>query len=218
MFLIDAPVAGAYHLVTALTAVVPPAVAIVILTVAVRAALLPLAISAARSVRARARLAPQAGKLQRKYAEDPERLLRETSAMYRREGVSLTGGLLPVLAQAPFFVVLYQLFVRATIGGQANVLLTHTLLTAPLGQSWIGVAGTAGLLSVPSAVFAGLVALLVLVAWWTSRRLPAGTPALVRLLPFGTVVFALFTPLAAGLYLLVSGTWTAGERLALARP
>jgi YidC/Oxa1 family membrane protein insertase len=36
-------------------------------------------------------------------------------------------------------------------------------------------------------------------------------------LPFGTVVFAAFVPLAAGLYLLTSGTWTAVERAVLRR-
>jgi YidC/Oxa1 family membrane protein insertase len=41
--------------------------------------------------------------------------------------------------------------------------------------------------------------------------------ALARVAPFATVVFAAFLPLAAGLYLLASGTWTAVERAVLHR-
>ncbi|MDL4816065.1 hypothetical protein [Actinomadura opuntiae] len=53
-----------------------------------------------------------------------------------------------------------------------------------------------------------------------ARTAPAGAGAagvLARVAPFGTVVFAVFMPLAAGLYLLASGTWTAVERAVLHR-
>jgi YidC/Oxa1 family membrane protein insertase len=54
------------------------------------------------------------------------------------------------------------------------------------------------------------------VAWWSARRL--ATPiALLRLLPYGTVIVAAFVPPAAGLYLLTSTTWTVVERAMLRR-
>jgi YidC/Oxa1 family membrane protein insertase len=41
------------------------------------------------------------------------------------------------------------------------------------------------------------------------------TNALARVLPFTTVFIAAFVPLAAGLYLLTSTSWTVAERVVL---
>ncbi|NDU74034.1 membrane protein insertase YidC [Actinomadura sp. DSM 109109] len=194
------------------------ALAIVLFTAGVRLALLPLAVSAAKGERARARLMPKVRALHDRHAGDRQRLQRETAALYEAEGVSPVTGCLPMFAQVPFFMVMYRLFMSATVAGHQNMLLAHTLLAAPLGQNWIGVLG-GGLLSPPSLVFLGLFALLAVVAVVTSRRItvegPMGTVA--RLLPFGTVAVAAFVPLAAGLYMLTSGAWTAAERAVLHR-
>jgi YidC/Oxa1 family membrane protein insertase len=212
MFVFDAPVEGVYHLI--LAGGLPAALTIVLLTLGVRAALVPLSVRAARAERAKAALAPRVEKLRERFGSDPERLLRETTGLYRREGVKMTGGLLPSLAQAPFFTVLYRVFTSAAIAGQSNVLLAHTFLSVPLGQSLIGVVGTAGVLSWPVALFALVLAALAGLGWISARRIPQ---RFLRLIPFGTVAFAAFTPLAAGIYLVVSGAWTAIERATLQR-
>lgn len=180
--------------------------------------LVPLAVRAARGERTRARLLPKIQALRKKHAKNPQRLQRETAALYAREGATPLAGCLPMVAQTPFFMVMYRLFVSATVAGHQNLLLAHTLLAAPLGQNWIGVVG-GGLLSPPSLVFLGLFALLGAVAVWTSRRVTAEGPTglVAKALPFGTIVVAAFVPLAAGLYLLTSGAWTAAERAVLHR-
>jgi YidC/Oxa1 family membrane protein insertase len=221
MFDVNAPVSAAYDLVSTLTSAITPVfgsgaavAAIVLFTLAVRLLLLPLAVRQAGGEKARARIMPELQKLQQRHAGNPERLRRELAELQAREGAGPLTGCLPALAQWPFFMVMYRLFVSTTIAGQANVLLAHSLLGASLGQTWIGVLTISGLVSAPSAVFVGLLVLLSAVAWWSSRR---GTTTLLKILPFGTVVFAAFTPLAAGIYLLVSGTWTAAERSVLHR-
>ncbi|QXJ20685.1 membrane protein insertase YidC [Actinomadura graeca] len=225
MFLLDTPVSLAYDLVTGLAEVLRPvtgglaaAAAIIVFTAAVRLLMVPLAVSAARGERTRARLLPRVQALQKKHRRDPERLRRETAALYEAEGATPLAGCLPMVVQVPFFMVMYRLFVSASVGGHQNLLLAHTLLGAPLGQTWVGLLG-GGLLAPPSLVFLGLFALLAAVAVWTSRQVtadgPMGTAA--RVVPFGTVVFAAFVPLAAGLYLLASGLWTAVERAVLHR-
>ncbi|WP_242886567.1 YidC/Oxa1 family membrane protein insertase [Actinomadura litoris] len=225
MFLLDTPVSLAHDLVTGLAEALRPlagasstAAAIIVFTAAARLVMLPLAIAAARGERAREGLLPQLRALQRKHAKDPRRLRAETAALYRDEGVAPAAGCLPMFAQWPVFMVLYRLFVSATVAGHQNLLLAHTLLGAPLGQTWVGLLG-GGLLAPHSLVFLGLFVLLAAVATWTSRRVTAEGPmaAVMRVLPFGTVVFAAFVPLAAGLYLLTSGTWTAAERAVLRR-
>ncbi|WP_067458320.1 YidC/Oxa1 family membrane protein insertase [Actinomadura macra] len=225
MFLLDTPVSLAYDLVTGLADVLRPAAgglatatAIVVFTAAVRLLMVPLAVSAAKGERTRTRLLPQVQALQKKHANNPQRLQRETAALYDAEGSTPLTGCLPMFVQVPFFMVMYRLFVSASVGGHQNLLLAHTLLGAPLGQNWVGLLG-GGLLAGPSLVFLGLFALLALVALWTSRRVTAEGPmgAVARIMPFGTVVFAAFVPLAAGVYLLTSNLWTAVERAMLHR-
>ncbi|MEU5882347.1 membrane protein insertase YidC [Spirillospora sp. NPDC047279] len=221
----DAPVSAAYHLVTGLAGALSPftgelatVAAIVVFTAAVRLLLLPLAVSAARGERTRARLLPQVRALQKKHAKNPQKLQQATADLYAKEGATPLAGCLPMFAQWPFFYVMYRLFVSASIAGHQNALLAHTLLAAPLGQNWLSVLG-GGILSPASLVFLGLFALLALVAWWSSRRVTVEGPMgnVARLLPFGTVVMAAFVPLAAGVYLVVSTAWTAVERAVLHR-
>ncbi|MFB4308789.1 YidC/Oxa1 family membrane protein insertase [Actinomadura sp. GTD37] len=221
----DVPVSIAAALVTGLAEFLRPvagdlatALAIVVFTAAVRLALVPLSVAAAKGERARTQLMPKVQALQKRHARNPERLKREMAALYEAEGASPVAGCLPMFAQVPFFMVMYRLFVSATVAGHQNALLAHTLLAAPLGQNWIGVLG-GGLLAPPSLVFIGLFVLLGAVAVWSSRRVSAEGPmgAVARVMPFGTVVFAAFVPLAAGLYLLTSGAWAAAERAVLRR-
>ncbi|MFC9973010.1 YidC/Oxa1 family membrane protein insertase [Spirillospora sp. NPDC127200] len=225
MFLLDAPVSVAYSLVNGLSDALSPyagelaaTVAIVVFTMAVRLLLIPLAVRAAKGERARTLLAPKLQALQKRHAKNPQRLQQEILALYRSEGVSLFAGIGPAFAQAPFFLVLNRVFMSATIAGHQNLLLGHTLLAAPLGQNWLGTLGL-GLFSAPSLTFLALFALLAAVAWWTSSRVTAEGPMgrVARVLPFGTVVFAAFVPLAAGVYLLTTTAWTAVERAVLHR-
>jgi YidC/Oxa1 family membrane protein insertase len=224
MSVFSMPVSVAYHLVTGLADVLHPltgglatAAAIVVFTALVRLCLVPFAISQARGERARAKLLPQMQALQKRHAKNPQRLQREMAALYEKEGTPLAG-CLPALLQWPFFFVMYRLFISATIAGQQNVLLAHTLLAAPLGQNWISTLG-AGIFSPASMVFLGLFVLLSLVAYISSRRVKVEGPMgnVARLLPFGTVVMAAFVPLAAAVYLLTTTTWTAIERGVLHR-
>jgi YidC/Oxa1 family membrane protein insertase len=241
--LFDAAVRAGYHVLTSVISVLSPlagslagAAAIVAVTIALRVALLPLSYYAVRGQAAQARLLPQLAELQRKYKNQPERLRREMTAVQQREGTSLFAGLLPLLAQWPFFSVLYRLFLTPVISGHPNALLSDQLLGVPLGSRWLAGAGP---FSAHGAVFLGLFALLALVSWAAVRlarrfTAAAGAPGaagaagaaarpggavggLTRVLPYLTIVIAAFVPLAAGLYLLTTTAWTAAERTVLMR-
>jgi YidC/Oxa1 family membrane protein insertase len=237
--LFDAAVRAGYHVLTSVISVLSPlagslagAAAIVAVTIALRVALLPLSYYAVRGQAAQARLLPQLAELQRKYKNQPERLRRELTAVQQREGTSLFAGLLPLLAQWPFFSVLYRLFLTPVISGHPNALLSDQLLGVPLGSRWLAGAGP---FSAHGAVFLGLFALLALVSWAAVRlarrfTAAAGAPGapgaarpggvvggLTRVLPYLTIVIAAFVPLAAGLYLLTTTAWTAAERTVLMR-
>src|SRR5262245_32444280 len=171
--LFDAAVLAGYHVLTSVISVLSPlagslagAAAIVAVTIALRLALLPLSYYAVRGQAAQARLLPQLAELQRKYKNQPERLRREMTAVQQREGTSLFAGVLPLLAQWPFFSVLYRLFLTPVISGHPNALLSEQLLGVPLGGRWRAGARP---FSAHGSVFLGLFALLALVSWAAVR-------------------------------------------------
>ena len=213
------------------------AAAVVLVTLLVRAALIPVGISQAKAERTRARLAPRLAELQRKYGKDRERLQRETMALYTAEGTSPLAGCLPMLIQAPVVGIIYALFILPTIAGHPNALLGQTFFDVPLGASLAGSIATGTLTPVAFVVFGVVVVAIALVGEVTRRvfRLQAmptapgatgasasalASPAALRLiglLQFITAVIAVFVPLAAALYLLVTVVWTLGQRMLLRR-
>jgi YidC/Oxa1 family membrane protein insertase len=89
-------------------------VAVLLVSLTIRLALLPLTLRLARRARDHRRrldeLKPEVERLQRRFANDPQRLWRETSRFYRVRGVKQVdpAGLLGGLAQTPVFVALYS--------------------------------------------------------------------------------------------------------------
>jgi YidC/Oxa1 family membrane protein insertase len=171
--LLDAPVGVAYHVVSTLATWLAPvpgglatAVAIVAFTAAVRLLLLPLSYYAVRGENSRARLLPRFQEVQRRYAHQPDRLRRELSALQQAEGAVIYAGCLPLLLQLPFFSVMYRMFRSRDVYGKPNTLLTHHLLSAPLSSHWLTGAGP---FSLQGVVFASLLALLGVVAWFSAR-------------------------------------------------
>lgn len=187
------------------------ALAIVVFTVAVRLAISPLSWLQARSARRAAALAPELGKLRERFGDDPTRLATETLAVQRANGVSPFASLLPALAQAPFFMLMFHLVQPGT--GVPTGVLAGQLFGVPL---------TAHLTAGP-AVFAVLIALALALAWWSARRMrramPEGQPLsrLLSYLPCLGVAAVVWLPLAGGVYLVTSTAWTALEQLVLRR-
>lgn len=190
------------------------ALAVVLVTLLVRVLLIPVGISQAKAEQTRMRLAPRLRTLQERFRSDPERLQRETMRLYRDEGASPLAGCLPVLAQAPVVGILYAVFLHPVVAGHPNALLAETLLSVPLGSSlFVGFSDPATL-----AVCGTLVVLIAIVGELTRRliRMPEA-PAFLGVLQFATAVVAVFVPLAASLYLLMTVVWTLVQRLVLRR-
>ena len=74
-------------------------VAIFLFTLIVRAATFPLSLKSQKAQADRARLAPRLERLQKKYAKDPKKLQEKQMSLYEKEGVSMTGGCLPMVIQ-----------------------------------------------------------------------------------------------------------------------
>jgi YidC/Oxa1 family membrane protein insertase len=82
-------------------------VAIIMLTVVIKALLYPLSAASFRSMANMRRVAPQLKRLQERYGDDRQKLAQETMALYKREKANPLGGCLPMLLQMPVFIALY---------------------------------------------------------------------------------------------------------------
>lgn len=82
--------------------------AIVILTLLVRALVLPFNIASYRSMKKMQAIQPMLQSLRERYKEDPATMNRESMALMREQKVNPLGGCLPMLLQMPIFFALYQ--------------------------------------------------------------------------------------------------------------
>jgi len=177
-------IAGLAGLLTPFAGSLSVALAIVVVTVFVRALISPLTYVQVRFERRRAALAPR-------MAELPP---ADALTLLRSNGAGPLVSLLPGLAQAPFFMIMYRVALHPPAGVLFGVPLTAHLV--------------AGL-----PVFAVLLALALALAHWSSRRLTA-----FRFLPYLTVAVVAWLPLAGALYLVTSTAWTALEHAVWRRP
>jgi YidC/Oxa1 family membrane protein insertase len=89
--------------------------AILLQTLVINLALLPLRLSQMKSMLKMQRVAPQIKSIQEKYKKyslrDPKKaeMNEEISALYKREGVNPAGGCLPLLIQMPFLFAYYRM-------------------------------------------------------------------------------------------------------------
>jgi YidC/Oxa1 family membrane protein insertase len=230
---IAAALDAAYNAVTALASLLTPlvgpasaAAAVILITVLVRAALIPVGVTQVKAEFTRKRLAPKLQALRRRYETNPEVLHRKTMELYAAEKASPVAGCLPTLLQLPVLSTVYGLFILGTINGHENTLLSESVFGVALGRSLVSGPEWPGVL-----VFVAALAIIGVTAWFSRRaavtsaagQADAAPPALRNLtgslswLPFVTVVFAAIVPLAAALYLAVTTTWTLVERTVLRR-
>ena len=90
------------------------ALAIIIFTVVIRTMLAPLFVRQIRSQKEMQRMAPLIREVNRKHKGNRQKIAEETQALYREHGVNPAAGCLPVVAQLPLLLALYQALIRAS--------------------------------------------------------------------------------------------------------
>jgi YidC/Oxa1 family membrane protein insertase len=242
-------VEAAYTVVTGISDILEPlaggfsaALAVIVLTVLVRAVLIPVGVSQVRAGITRKRLAPKISELQTKHKRaSPSSCSRSSWSCTRRRTPPPSPGACRCWRRRPVLMAVYGLFINATIGGHANELLGHTLFGLPLNTSFVKLLGAGDLTGTAITVYLVLVVLIAVVAGFSRHLLTPATPEAptappakngadapampdlsgvmktLSFMPFLTAIFALFVPLAAALYLATTTTWTLGERLVLNR-
>lgn len=87
-------------------------VAIIILTIILKALLSPLMMNSMKSSQKMREMQPKLAELQAKYKDKPEMLNQKTMELYKKAGFNPMSGCLPMLLQMPFLFAMYQLLDR----------------------------------------------------------------------------------------------------------
>lgn len=83
-------------------------VAIIIFTLLSKLVILPFQMKSKKSMMEMQKLQPKLRELEKKYKDDKERYALETQKLYKKEGVSMFGGCLPMLITLPIMIGLYS--------------------------------------------------------------------------------------------------------------
>lgn len=109
----------------------------VVFTLLIKLILLPLDYKSRKSMRRMTRLQPQVAKLQKKYANDKEKLNQKTAELYRREGINPMSGCLPMLVSMVILFIMFaamRTVANTEMASQALGLLTTG---TQANESWL---------------------------------------------------------------------------------
>ena len=110
---------------------------VILFTVLIRAILLPLDVKSKRGMRAMSAVQPKMQALQKKYANDKEKLNQKTAELYRREGINPMSGCLPMLVSMVILFIMFaamRTVANTEMASQALGLLTTGTQT---NESWL---------------------------------------------------------------------------------
>lgn len=146
-------------------------VAIGVLTLIVRLALLPLTLRQQKTAKKMQEIQPEMQKLQKKYGNDREKLAQEQMKLYQETGMNPMGGCLPLLIQLPLLFALYQSIIRVLAVSpmellrlSQNIYLPNMASLIPLQSQFLWLD-----LGEPDPFF--VLPVLVVVTSWLSQRI-----------------------------------------------
>ncbi|MEX0429585.1 membrane protein insertase YidC [Nocardioides sp. DS6] len=208
--------------------------AIIGLTVTIRALLIPLFVRQIKSSRNMQLIQPKVKELQKKYGHDRQKLAEETMKLYKETGTNPFASCLPLILQMPVFLVLFRLINHAAhgtakgflSGADADHIHDAAIFGVKISATFSG-SDTVG----PKILAAILVVAMCATTFLTQRQLMAkNMPAdamsgqyaqqqkmLLYVLPIVFAVSGLAFPIAAMLYWTSSNIWTMGQQFYVIR-
>ncbi len=88
-------------------------VSIILLTILMRMLTFPLQYKSFKSMKKMQEIQPELTKIKEKYKEDPQRMQKETMALFKKAGTNPLGGCLPMILQMPIFFAFYRVLYSA---------------------------------------------------------------------------------------------------------
>ena len=84
-------------------------ISIILLTLLIKTAFIPLTHKSYKSMKAMQAIQPQIKAIQKKYKDNKEKLSRETMALYKEHQINPLGGCFPIFIQIPFFIAFFNI-------------------------------------------------------------------------------------------------------------
>lgn len=183
---------------------------IVVLTLIVRSALLPLVIKQYSSMRSMQMVAPQLKELQAKYKGNRQKLNEELMAFYKENQINPFASCLPLVAQLPIFIALYYVlrdFSNEAVGSD----LSFMWLIPDVADDF-----TPSAASFVLVVIYGLTQLLS-TELSATPNMPESQRRIMRFIPIVVVIFVFQFVVPAGLvlYWMTTNLWTCGQQLVM---
>jgi YidC/Oxa1 family membrane protein insertase len=203
---------------------------IVLLTVIVRALLLPLTLKQFHSMQKLQRLQPELKAIQNKYKDDKQRQQQEVMKFYKENQVNPLGSCLPLVAQLPVFISLFYMLrssLRIDICPQRQpgypdaISHAHTVACGPHhGAQFLFIPDLTG-----KATGAVLIVLIVLyVGTQLGSSLLMSSPTMDKtqrqimlVMPLFFVIFIINFPAGVIVYWITTNTWTIGQQYLVKR-
>ena len=207
---------------------------IVLLTVVIRALLVPLTVKQFSSMQKLQQLQPELKAIQSKYKDDKQRQQQEMMKFYRENQVNPLASCLPLVAQLPVFISLFYMLRKSLRADICPAVQPHHFVnghyvinaaaTKPCGPH-----GNAGFLFIPDltnkATGAVLVVLIILYVGTQllSSRMMANPQMdqtqqrLIMLMPLFFVIFIINFPAGVILYWVTTNTWTMAQQYVVKR-
>jgi YidC/Oxa1 family membrane protein insertase len=181
-------------------------VAIIILTVIIKALFYPLSAASYRSMAKMRVLAPKLQKLKDQYGDDRQRMQQAMMELYKTEKINPLGGCMPILVQIPVFIALYWVLLASVELRHAPFMLWITDLAAPdtLFGVWFGMP-------------IGLLPILMAATMWIQTKLNPEPPdpvqaKVMKIMPIVFSVFFFFFPAGLVLYWLVNNVLSIAQQ------
>jgi YidC/Oxa1 family membrane protein insertase len=207
-----------------------PVLAAWMLTVTVRIFLIPLTTKQVRSQQAMQRIQPELKRLQAKHKNDRQKLNEEMMKFYKENKVNPLAGCLPILLQAPLFLVLYRLILDLNHRPEpkhlprSSELFTSLLESGGKMLSWgIDLAESASSVKgLGNALpYYLLIAMTVATGYYQQRQMTSRLPKesinpqmqmIGKVFPAFIGIFSFSIPAGVVVYFIVSNFWQIGQQ------
>jgi YidC/Oxa1 family membrane protein insertase len=210
---------------------VPWGWSIVLLTVCVRAVLIPLTVKQIGSMARLQQLQPQLKAIQSKYKEDKQRQQQEIMNFYKENKVNPLGSCLPMVAQLPVFISLYYMLrknLRVDICPDVQKLHNHGVLSAAHTVACGPGHGASFLFIGDLTATAHGVTLVVLILLYIGTQLSSSLMMsaatmdktqrqIMLFMPLIFVLFVIRFPAGVLVYWITTNTWTIGQQYIVKR-
>jgi YidC/Oxa1 family membrane protein insertase len=183
-------------------------IAILLLTIVVKAVLFPLANKSYASMAEMRKVQPDMVRIRERYADDKVKQQQEMMELYKKHKINPMAGCLPILIQMPVFFALYKvLFISLEIRHESFLYIQD--MSAPDPAMLFNLFGLipwdpSSVPVIGSFISIGLLPLLMGAAMWVQMKLnpPPQDPIQAQVFAFMPLIFMfIFAPFAAGLVL-----------------